>query len=739
METKIFKRGSAKYLLRKYSLVGILSALLLIVVLFLPTYVIASVIVSPQVDIFVGPDDQGRMGLSAAFDSTNNRFLVVWSDEWIGGGGDKKGNVYGQIVNSDGTLYGTPIAICTSGNSNHGTTFEVSFDSTNGRFLVVWSDYRNVYYINVYGQLVNADGSLYGDNFPISPIPPASHNALVAQVKFDSVNGRFLVIWVRGSGALPYNICGQFVNPDGSLYGPFIQFTNFTADYYMAFPRIEFDPNNVRFLLTWANQYDGYIYGRLINADGTFYGSEITIGQYCLGCSYLPSLSFDPINSRFIQTWWKSGIRGQLINTDGILFGSELNISPPGSITANKSVVFDAANKKFLVAGRIESPYNGFFGQFLNPDGSLYGTDFLINPSMNGRLTLVASSSMQTGSLIAYKVDYLTLGDIFGNFITLIDIDGPSLSIASHTDGQHVTTSSIALSGTASDSGRGDNGIQQVTVNESRADNDTTTGSGTANWSKVVNLSPGANAITVIAYDDSANNNQTSLPPITITYDVPGVPDISVSPALLTFGQVVVGSTSTPRTATISNTGTANLVISSIQTTGTDAGMFSVAPGGLNPCPSLTPTIAPDGNCTVNVTFSPTSKAQKTAALSISSDDPDENPVNVSLSGTGVIVKLTRPNGGEPPWKSGAIETITWDTTNPPPSQVAKFRLRRTINGGTTWVTIVTRLGNPGRYDWKVPAVASLKKRCKIKVVLLDSLGSIIGSDMSDKVFTIQP
>ena len=101
-------------------------------------------------------------------------------------------------------------------------------------------------------------------------------------------------------------------------------------------------------------------------------------------------------------------------------------------------------------------------------------------------------------------------------------------------------------------------------------------------------------------------------------------------------------------------------------------------------------------------------------------------------------VKLTRPNGGEI-WESGTTETITWDTMNLPPEPVAKFRLRYTNDGGTTWKAIVTRLGNPGRYDWKVPAVLNTKKRCKIKVVLLNSLGSIIGSDMSDSRFTITP
>jgi hypothetical protein len=51
------------------------------------------------------------------------------------------------------------------------------------------------------------------------------------------------------------------------------------------------------------------------------------------------------------------------------------------------------------------------------------------------------------------------------------------------------------------------------------ANNDTATGSGVANWSKIVSLNPGANTLTVVAYDNSSNHNQTSQT-ISIYYDV---------------------------------------------------------------------------------------------------------------------------------------------------------------------------------------------------------------------------
>jgi hypothetical protein len=115
-----------------------------------------------------------------------------------------------------------------------------------------------------------------------------------------------------------------------------------------------------------------------------------------------------------------------------------------------------------------------------------------------------------------------TTGEILGGFdavgIVSPDTTGPSLAITSHSNNQHVSTSSITLTGTASDSGKGDSGIQKVTVNGMEANNGTTAGSGTANWSAPVLLNPGANVITVAAYDDSSNHNQTSAS-LTIYFD----------------------------------------------------------------------------------------------------------------------------------------------------------------------------------------------------------------------------
>jgi hypothetical protein len=100
------------------------------------------------------------------------------------------------------------------------------------------------------------------------------------------------------------------------------------------------------------------------------------------------------------------------------------------------------------------------------------------------------------------------------------DLTGPALTITSHSNSRTVPASPVLLSGMATDSGRGGSGIQQVTVNGARAGNDSATGSGTANWSRSVALTPGANVIQVVAYDNSTAHNTTTRS-ITITYSNP--------------------------------------------------------------------------------------------------------------------------------------------------------------------------------------------------------------------------
>jgi hypothetical protein len=141
--------------------------------------------------------------------------------------------------------------------------------------------------------------------------------------------------------------------------------------------------------------------------------------------------------------------------------------------------------------------------------------------------------------------------------------------------------------------------------------------------------------VTPGAYDESFNGIDdafVSMLDPNLSADVPDTdPDILVIPASYDFGNVPVGSLSTPQTFTISNTGTADLVIGTITITGTNASDFSIQNDN---CSGQ--TIAPSFNCTVQAVFSAASAGTKNANISNPSNDPDTPTFEVPLSGTGI-------------------------------------------------------------------------------------------------------
>lgn len=95
------------------------------------------------------------------------------------------------------------------------------------------------------------------------------------------------------------------------------------------------------------------------------------------------------------------------------------------------------------------------------------------------------------------------------------------------------------------------------------------------------------------------------------------------------FGSVVLGS-SAPLTFTIYNTGNANLTGLTITKDGANSGDFTVTSS------PVAPVAGPSGTATFIVSFAPTATGARAAAIHIASNDADENPFDINLTGTGV-------------------------------------------------------------------------------------------------------
>jgi hypothetical protein len=114
-----------------------------------------------------------------------------------------------------------------------------------------------------------------------------------------------------------------------------------------------------------------------------------------------------------------------------------------------------------------------------------------------------------------------------------------------------------------------------------------------------------------------------------------------VSPTSLSFANQLVGTTSTAQTVTVTNSGAADLTISSAALGGTNAADFAKS---ADTCSGA--SVGSSGTCTVSVTFTPTAAGQRSATLSIADNAPD-TPQSASLTGTGTDFAVSVPAGGD--------------------------------------------------------------------------------------------
>jgi hypothetical protein len=179
------------------------------------------------------------------------------------------------------------------------------------------------------------------------------------------------------------------------------------------------------------------------------------------------------------------------------------------------------------------------------------------------------------------------------------------------------------------------------------------------------------------------------------------------------------------------NQGLADLAIDALSLTGPHGPEFLIQNDG---CTGA--ELASSETCALQVIFSPVSPGEKRAQLSISSNDPDENPFLVSLAGTGAepyeAVTVLSPNGGEVV-SSGTTVTIQWGA----PSDAVRFKLAYSTNNRRTW-RLIEKNATGSSFDWQAPVPRKSRPRTFIKVIGYSASGRRVGTDRSDESFTIE-
>ena len=266
------------------------------------------------------------------------------------------------------------------------------------------------------------------------------------------------------------------------------------------------------------------------------------------------------------------------------------------------------------------------------------------------------------------------------------DTTAPTLSITSHSPGQTVNTSSITLSGTATDSGSGGSGITSVTVNGSSASGGTASGTATANWSRSVPLTIGANPVTVVATDGAGNQR-------TFTLTINWTPADTTAPTL-TITSHTSNQTLSTTTITLSgmatDSGTGGSGISSVTVNGSPASGGTTAGSNtaswsrtltLAAGPNVITVVATDG--AGNVRTAPITLVAPTPVVPMASARVTANLTSPQAPGTAVTLSGGGSGGTAPysfKWwvqKDGGAWTMLEDWSTSPvtwtPSQSGSY------------------------------------------------------------------
>ncbi len=111
-----------------------------------------------------------------------------------------------------------------------------------------------------------------------------------------------------------------------------------------------------------------------------------------------------------------------------------------------------------------------------------------------------------------------------------------------------------------------------------------------------------------------------------------GAQTVTLAPTSLSFGSVVVGTTSAAKNVLLTNTGSATLTITSI-----------VASGGFAQTNTCGSSVGAGRKCMISVTFSPTTTGTISGAITIT-DNAANSPQTVTTSGTGLVAITLSPS-----------------------------------------------------------------------------------------------
>ena len=190
------------------------------------------------------------------YDGTN--YVVVWSEGMFGGAH----KVRAARVTTQGAVLDTGILF----GKNAYLEYRPSITHDGTRFLAVWFNYSAPF--GVFGRYLNAQAEPDGDAIDIR----LSNTGHLYQPDIAFASGRYLVVWNEQTSSTGDDVFGQIIDPNGTMHGGVIPIS--TGPGYQSNPRVT---GGNDFLVVWHE--NGRICGQRVSTQGQLIGANFPISD----------------------------------------------------------------------------------------------------------------------------------------------------------------------------------------------------------------------------------------------------------------------------------------------------------------------------------------------------------------------------------------------------------------------------------------------------------------------------
>jgi hypothetical protein len=284
--------------------------------------------------------------IHSTYDSTNNKVVIAYAD----GGNGSYGTAVVGTVSGTSTSFGTPVVFESANSPN----IDITYDSTNERVVIAYSDYGN----SGYGTAIVGTVSGTSTSFGTAVVFESANTPEQMSVIFDSTNNKVVIAYKDGGNS---NYGTSIV---GTVSGTSISFGTavvFESALIKAISSV-YDSTNERVVIAYSDRGNSD-YGNAIV--GTVSGTSISFGTAVVfesASTNYTSVTYDPSNTRVVISYsdignssYGTAIVGTVSGTS-ISFGTAVVFN--NAETTDKSSSYDSTNNQVVTVYRDDGNSN---------------------------------------------------------------------------------------------------------------------------------------------------------------------------------------------------------------------------------------------------------------------------------------------------------------------------------------------------------------------------------------------